>query len=139
MVKKNIVGGGFWGKLDLIHHIFFTSLMWLSDSRIKVDRLELFCRLDDCQQPQKISLPPWGFIGRNHIVTYKCFATNIMFCSLWISSPLFVLMDCCFAIIPLGKFKKNKKTKKKRLDGFNPQWGGGGFGLSPLLTYFFYF
>ena len=32
----------------------------------------------------------------------------------------------------LGKFKKH-------LDGFNPQWGGGGSGPSPLFRYFFYF
>ena len=32
-----------------------------------------------------------------------------------------------------------KGSKKKLFDGFNPQWGGGGFGPNPLFTYFFYF
>ena len=33
---------------------------------------------------------------------------------------------------------KGSKKNKKQLDGFNPQWGGG-FGPSPLFTYFLYF
>ena len=32
-----------------------------------------------------------------------------------------------------------KKQTKKHLDGLSPQWGGGGFGPSPLFTFFFTF
>ena len=31
------------------------------------------------------------------------------------------------------------KKNQKHFDGFNPQWGGGGFSPNPLFTYFFYF